>query len=192
MPSGTQISTGFSTLEVCWTESAALQHVGVEIDHIAGELRNLASVVGLAAAIAENLSPTLNPYGRGRLLPPKVSRVHFGSPLITSVELGREIAASVGAIAFLIYGLKRIWGLDLELKTHREEMRARFVEAKRRAGDAQSRIDTAEALATAEKLKEEIARIDNAQGWGDQASISADGVTRMWDGNQATWQIDDD
>jgi hypothetical protein len=72
----------------------------------------------------------------------EVRRISLGS-----LELGLHLAAiatgSSGALATLIYGAKRIFSLDLELKTHREEWRNRYHRAKQIADRAESGDDAA-------------------------------------------------
>ena len=65
-----------------------------------------------------------------------VRHLQLGSPFDIALTLPAAIATATPAVTALIYAAKRLWGFDLELRTHREEMRAKYLEAKRRADDA--------------------------------------------------------
>ena len=67
--------------------------------------------------------------------------VRFGSPLEAAYEIGRTVLASTSGLAALVYGLKRMFGLDLELRTHRERLRERFYDAKVLADEAQAQSE---------------------------------------------------
>lgn len=192
MTTAERIATSFAVLDLEWEESAALKQVGVQTSYIGDELNNAGYIVGGTTAIATGLKPDDDFFNRAHPLEPRVLKVAFGSPLFVSLEIGREVAASIGALSFLIYGLKRAWGVDLELKAHREEMRERFFEAKRRASDAQSRMDTAQALMDQAKHEEEAVKISEQQGWGQDATFAPDGMRKRWDARRATLRVDDD
>ena len=76
-----------------------------------------------------------------RRFEPALSRVRFESPLLIVVEIPNPILSTVASMAFVIYGVKRIWGISLEFKTHRENQRAKFEEAATRAEEARVRLE---------------------------------------------------
>lgn len=66
-----------------------------------------------------------------------VAGLHYASPLEFSLAVSQFVLGSVSALSALIYGIKRIYGLDLEMKAHREEQRAKFEKAKEEANRAE-------------------------------------------------------
>lgn len=66
-------------------------------------------------------------------------RVHYGSPfeIVVAVPGLLDVPFLVG----LIYVLKQVWGLDLELRTRREILRTEYLEAKGRAAAAEYRLN---------------------------------------------------
>jgi hypothetical protein len=69
----------------------------------------------------------------------QIRRFHYGSPLEFVAPLTMAMSA-VSGFAALIYALKRVWGLDLELRTHRERLRREFTEAQALAREAEKRF----------------------------------------------------
>ena len=100
------------------------------------------------------------------------------------------IIQHVGAIAFLIFALKRVWGLDLEIMAHREEMRGRFLEAQQRADALQARIEeTKDGL-----LGERTAPFDLAEhelDWGKDSARAPDKIRAEWRGRRARLRVKD-
>lgn len=184
------VETDSCMLEVELVESAALELVGVPISFIADEIRHLGLLLGGAIAIAEEFKPRADFYERARSLDPKALKVHFGSPLQITVELGK-VAGSIGSLAFLIYSLKRAWGLDLELRAHREEMRERFYVAQLRANDARSRMDAALTLGDYDTIGTQSEKISADQGWGPGATIAPGGRQRFR-GKGAVLRVEDE
>ncbi len=194
MPATILSTTSNATLEIRWEESSSQGIIGVQLGHITDELQNLGLIVNLSLAIALELKPTSSAYERALTLDTKVRRVHFGSPLLVDLQLAREVIESAAAITFLIFALKRAWGIDLELKAHREEMRYRFIEAKQKADQAQDRVDQAYAdlkvdrsvTATVyDQLNEEL-------GWGADAASASQITRKFWTGARATLHLDDE
>gem|GEM_PF-4759009 len=71
----------------------------------------------------------LSSYIDEQALEIRVARLSYASPLEVSLVVGQIVLGSVSALSALIYAVKRLYGLDLELKTHREERRAEFTAA---------------------------------------------------------------
>jgi hypothetical protein len=67
-----------------------------------------------------------------------IARLRYESPLEIALIIPPAVYASKVALPALIFAVKRMYGIDLELRTHREEQRAAFLIAKRRA-DAMQR-----------------------------------------------------
>lgn len=62
-----------------------------------------------------------------------VARLSYSSPLEVGLVVSQAALASVSALSALIYGIKRLYGLDLELRTHRAERRVQFLAAQQLA-----------------------------------------------------------
>jgi hypothetical protein len=68
----------------------------------------------------------------------RLLRIRMDSPLELALELPR-IAEATTSFAILFFVAKRLFGIDLELRVHREELRAQLVAAKALADDADRR-----------------------------------------------------
>lgn len=56
----------------------------------------------------------------------RVVRLHFGSPFLVQISIS---LGGVPALALLLYGAKRLYGYDLELKNYRENLKIEYLEA---------------------------------------------------------------
>ena len=61
----------------------------------------------------------------------EILRLSYASPVEIVLAVASGAAATRTGLQVLIYGVKRIYGIDLELVTYRAELRARFLEAKK-------------------------------------------------------------
>jgi hypothetical protein len=98
----------------------------------------------------------------------EILRLSYESPLEIALIVAPTIAASVSALATLIYGLKRLYGVDLEFRTYREERRAEYLAAK----DLATRLaDTSESSTPTDLpdvLPEAVGAIDSRVADGHQ------------------------
>jgi hypothetical protein len=111
--------------------------------HTVESIRNELRLLGRLAVIAEYTSmwPSPKLLGERQLAnrlgyeAPKipVARLSYASPLEVGLVVSQAVLASVSALSALIYGVKRLYGLDLELRTHREERRVQFLAAQQLA-----------------------------------------------------------
>jgi hypothetical protein len=100
-----------------------------------------------------------------------LSRFCYGSPLELVAPLITAMS-SISGLAVVIYALKRIWGLDLELRTHRERLRAQFAEAQRIAREAEARLSEGPFEDSVEKAVDELDELAKASGWiAEQAVV---------------------
>jgi hypothetical protein len=74
---------------------------------------------------------------------PKLIQARFGSPFVFIVGLPGPILTSVASMSLIIYGIKRLWGLPLEFKTHNQRLKERYFTAEARAVEAAARRDAA-------------------------------------------------
>jgi len=185
------------TLRVEWVAGArGAQGEVVEADwsttsDVAGQLVNLGWLVGLCHAVASQDEIKKRPIEHVDEFDPMLFKAEYGSPLVLLVELPRAIVLDVGAMALLIYGLKRLWTLPLEIRTHVEEKRALFLEAQRRAMEAEDRLkDAIENSGTRRAFKD----VDRNEGWGDRTTSEIEkrrAAGRRWVGQEATWLSDE-
>lgn len=63
-------------------------------------------------------------------------QVRYGSPLEIVIHVAPIVTAVGSAMTVLVYGIKRLYGLDFEFKTQREVRRREYLEAKRLADAA--------------------------------------------------------
>ena len=63
----------------------------------------------------------------------------MASPLEVVVDIAPVVAGTSSALGALIYLVRRMWNIDLELRTSREEHRAAYYEAKEHAEVARER-----------------------------------------------------
>lgn len=73
-----------------------------------------------------------------------VRRIRYESPLEIVLNVEAALVAAPAALAALIVLAKRVYGLDLELLTHREERREKFYVAKRQADLALNELLTSD------------------------------------------------
>jgi hypothetical protein len=72
-----------------------------------------------------------------------VRRLQLGSPFEVLLVVPPLAAAAVPSVALLFYGIKRVFGLDLELRIHRAKLRAELAKAQRLAREAEAEEDRA-------------------------------------------------
>jgi hypothetical protein len=184
------VFTEYGILELTWQESATQAGAGgVPLREVIHELQNINTIVGLATAISLDARLGESPFERAAGRGATTLKVRYGSPLFIELDV-TQIVQGVGALAFLIFALKRIWGLDLEIMAHREEMRGRYLEAKERAEALQARIEeTKDGL-----LGERTAPYDLAEhelDWGEGSARAPDGIKPVWKGSHAKLRVDD-
>lgn len=184
------VFTDYGIIELTWQESATqLAHGRVPLKQINKELQNIDAVVGLAIAIATGARSDAPPFERAAAKEPGALKVHYGSPLFVELDV-TQLIQSVSALAFLIFALKRVWGFDLEMKAHREEMRCRFLEAQERADALQAKIEeTKDGL-----LGERTAPFDLAEhelDWGKDSAHAPDKIKAVWKGRRARLRVED-
>ena len=117
-----------------------------------GDLNHAAWSLATMIAIADALPMTARWEGRGkdetsRLLvkwlmggrgaSTRIKRLRYESPLEMALVVAPAVFASLSTLAALIFAVKRMYSLDLEIRTNREEHRAAFWEAKQRADQAE-------------------------------------------------------
>ncbi len=71
---------------------------------------------------------------------PQLSLARFESPLVAVAAVPGLVLTSAAAMRFLIYAVKRIWTIDLEFRTHREQRERDFFEASAEAEKAAQRL----------------------------------------------------
>jgi hypothetical protein len=111
----------------------------VLVGELTSEARLLASCVVIAhfATIVTGDPGALRDYVESRTAFVRTRRVRYESPLELALLLPPAIFAVTSGLTALIFGLKRMYAIDLEFRTHREEHRAAFLEAKRHAEEAE-------------------------------------------------------
>jgi len=72
-----------------------------------------------------------------------VRRLHYGSPFDLQIVLG---ALTVPGLGVLLWGAKRLWGIDLEFRAYREQRRIEYLAAKEVADELMDRITPAHGL----------------------------------------------
>lgn len=77
-------------------------------------------------------------------LEPRLIRLHYGSPCEVIIQLAGPIVSSVGAMSAAIFAMKRLWKLPTEMRTHSQEVEAKFLDAETRAIEALQRRDEAQ------------------------------------------------
>jgi hypothetical protein len=104
---------------------------------LTSELITIAIYLATEAPPNEPVSPhrtdVLDEYVKAYAGDTVVTGLSYASPLEITWGVSQAVLGSVSAFSALIYGIKRIYGLDLELKAHREEQRAKFEKAKEEA-----------------------------------------------------------
>lgn len=135
---------------------------------------------------------------RIRELEPTLISVDYGSPLVFLLGLPREIVEDAAAMSLLVFGLKQLWGVDLELRTHREDLRARLYEAQRRADHAKHRARAVRNSQEGESdLRQTFAKEmkrEEVEEWGKSIAVELEDRrqrSRRWTGKDATWFLED-
>jgi hypothetical protein len=136
-------SVGYSA---AWERRPRVAELSAELARLSG----LVAIVEHAAAYDGGIldkslpwapEPTLLDHIRTSAPEVEVFRLKYASPLEIGLVVGQAIIASVSALSALVYGVKRLYGLDLELKTHRADREAEFLAAQRVARAIQSASD---------------------------------------------------
>lgn len=66
----------------------------------------------------------------------EIRRLQYESPLEIALLLPPAIIASKVGLSIVIFAIRRMYGMDLELRTYREDLRAEYYAAKRHAEEA--------------------------------------------------------
>jgi hypothetical protein len=162
-----------------WTVRAA-----VSIGDVTSLFEALADVQTFVTEIA--LRDLYPPADRPPSGPPSgytntVRYLHMASPLATVIDVAAIIGASTYALSSLVYLLRSMWGLDLELKTRREELRAAFYEAKELADKARDGEIDVSWTSDAERMRRDVAERNWMAWWqGEEAAILADWDAFQW------------
>lgn len=114
---------------------------------LARQIENLGWLCGIAHASAVDHAISWDkPEDDVQGYQPVLRHARFGSPVSLLVELPGPLLSGVASMSLLIYGVKRIWGLRLEFRTHREEQVARFRKAALAAEEAGMKLEDLERL----------------------------------------------
>ncbi len=188
---------------------------------VAEQLQTVGWLSSVASITAKDPGPfALLPEDRLKAMEPKLSQVHMGSPLIFTVLPSASILEASAALSFMVFGLKQIWGLDLELQTRRERLRQQLAAATQRAEQAEASLE-ADRRARETQFEKELALLareqpeqltDSRDGrsharadqavhrgiekdllWGRGVSLGVElRRSNRWYGRQAKWRLDDD
>jgi len=127
-------------------------HVPARLHDCVELLRSISQLVGQAEG-AEKELPHWHTLDRQQLatslrkVSPREARsrvlaLHYGSPL----SLQAYLTLGPAGLALLLYGVKRLFGYDLELMTHREKRRAEYLEARQLVKELEHAEETEQAL----------------------------------------------
>lgn len=142
----------------------------------------------------------------------RVTAINYGPPLVIGLTPPEHLLGNLSAVALVIYGIKRIWGVQTELRNHRAEIhrglsRAReiadqvemealpAVEALRTAREMhrdRSRQDLdSEIIAAGHNAKAELGLVDLQHEWANETCFSIERQrTQLWRGRSAVWTWD--
>jgi hypothetical protein len=117
----------------------------IRVGELTGALRFLASAIAIAdlasRAPPQDVAGDFHAVLRGNIESVTAlvatRRVRYESPLELALFVPPVVIATTSALAALIFSLKRMYAIDLEFRTHREEHRAAFLEAKKRSEEAE-------------------------------------------------------
>jgi hypothetical protein len=143
----------------------------------------LALDVAIRVAVDEQKSAgggTKGPRGQAQLLP--VRRISLASPLEVEIEIAKAITESAAALGFLIYVVKRLWTVDLELRTRRveqEDIYRRAVELAVRGAKQPESVWSAEDLRSVDVI---VGREDHERPrpWEMSEAVLADWEELDW------------
>lgn len=164
---------------------------------VAHALTTAGWLVGLARGTALREGRDTAPTREADALAPELVKVQYGSPLVLLMQLPEEVCRDVIALSVVVYGVKRLWGIPLEVRTHLEEQRARLFEAQERALLAEQKLLEARVNARAPLAKppdRKLAAIDRDLLWDKGTMRGIEGRlprNSKWKGDQATWLVDD-
>jgi hypothetical protein len=138
-------STSVTVGDVTVSGYRSAGHDALRIGELANEMRFLASSIAIAQFVAtvmpelaaDNLQVALRERIEGLSTLVRIRRLRYESPLELALIVPPAVFAATSALAVLIFSLKRMYTLDLEFRTHREERRAAFLEAKKRSQEAE-------------------------------------------------------
>lgn len=138
-PTGLQSSEGTLLHEIVAALAALrtpLLKGHLTVRDVEQQLRTMSELVAVATWVAEsNPRETKPDFEQINTIAEStaVLRISYASPLEVALVVAPAVASSRLALAALISAARRLYGVDLELKTYREERRAEFLQAKRLA-----------------------------------------------------------
>jgi hypothetical protein len=205
MPTAAELSVGQGLLELSWIDKAGSQLADADITQINHVLDHVALIAGLGSAMAIGLEKPEEVTERIRMFPTKVRRLRFESPLFLSVEVPRAVVESALTVGFLMYALKRAWGFDLELRTHRSDLQRRFVEAQERVLLAERRYKQLQTDrprrrrlifgrndAEIAEIAKEFEEMDQDLQWPKGTSQAAEHYDPDWEGDEAVLHLEEE
>jgi hypothetical protein len=135
-PTDTSAATQAETLSLVVVFERPSAEQQLTVMDFSNALGRLAELVVLATYFKDNVrqgSIELVEAARARSIHVEVLRLSYASPVEISLAV-----ASGAALQILIYGVKRLYGIDLELMAYRTELRAQYLEAKERVRELEA------------------------------------------------------
>lgn len=109
-----------------------------EVASFFDDLSQVIDAVNLAAATE---APSQRRQSMASSRGAQVRRIQLASPLEVVVDLVPAVVSSASGLGLLIYVVKQLWTIDLDLKTRRLERRAAYLRARQLAQRASSRAE---------------------------------------------------
>jgi hypothetical protein len=104
---------------------------GVAVVDLIATLEDVSWLLGLSLVLADRhaMTESDDPVAEAAESV-ALRRIQYASPVQAVLDLAPLIAGSVPAVAAVVYGLRRLWSLDVELRTARQESKKLLAEAK--------------------------------------------------------------
>ncbi len=134
-------STHSSVLHIEFTVSGGRRDVSpVEVINLLESIKFTGRLAN-GIALPRWESPSLHEIKTSPTLEPPIIGLRYGSPFEAAIQLAEPVLETVAAVSAVIYTIKRLWKLPTELRTHSQEVEAKFLEAETKATLAKSLRD---------------------------------------------------
>lgn len=144
-PTGLQSRQGTLLHEIAAALAALrppLLKKGLTVGDVEQQLRTISELVALATLMVDSSQQLteLDPEQLARdaeSIP--IRRISYASPLEIGLAVTSGAVATRTVLEVLIYGIKKLQGIRLELRTHKAALRARFLEAEERVEELEAK-----------------------------------------------------
>lgn len=116
--------------------------------------------LGVGARLVIGPENLITVVAKARAPSQPLQEVRYGSPFELIMPVVSTITVSVPGLFAVLYAVKRMYGFDVELRTHRAMLKGRLLEAQKKLGKAEAEGDTDRHMRKSAKALGVTLRID--------------------------------